>query len=84
MSKLSKKERAKRVARLSKAAAKMYARIREGHFYKAYTDNIPRAMKELESAGLVKPAGRVVVIGAYYVPDDCRGFNCESWEGKKI
>ncbi|MDK2769960.1 MAG: hypothetical protein KYX69_19855 [Sphingomonas sp.] len=55
-------------APLSARAQKLYARVQQGHFYRAYEDRLPKAMKELEAHGLVSIAGRVVVTAACYVP----------------
>lgn len=53
---------------LSKRAAKLFERVKKGEFYPAYDKSTPKAMKELEEAGLVSTCGRVVVIRACYVP----------------
>ncbi len=53
---------------LSKHARNLLARIKQGRFYRPYDDRLPKAMKELEEAGLVTLTGRVVVIELAYVP----------------
>lgn len=53
---------------ISKRAEKLLSRIKRGEFYRAYDSRVPKAMRELEDAGLVSVTGRVVVIEACYVP----------------
>lgn len=54
--------------KLSKRAQKLYQRLIDGKFYKAYLPSVPKAMYELEKAELVGIAGRSPVIEACYVP----------------
>ncbi len=54
--------------KLSKNAEKLLARVKEGRWYMAYEPGVPKAMKELEDAGLVRIVGRPMVIAAAYVP----------------
>lgn len=59
----------KSVTVLSLRATKLLARIKAGEWYPAYPmHRIPKAMIELERAGLVSITGRVKVIEAAYVP----------------
>lgn len=53
---------------LSKQAEKLLERVKQGRFYRPYGDRLPKAMAELEKAGLVTTTGRVVVIELAYVP----------------
>lgn len=54
-------------AKLSKAAQKMLKRLREGKFY-VWAKEPPKAMLELQAAGLVGTAGRVETIVRCWVP----------------
>jgi hypothetical protein len=67
MRKMTKKDR-EAEASLSKPAAKLLARLRQGRFYRPYTGPVPKAMEELEEKGLVAMCGRVVTIELCYVP----------------
>ena len=53
---------------ISKRAQKTLALIRQGRFYMAYDENNPATIKELEDAGLIRIAGRPMVLVAAYVP----------------
>jgi hypothetical protein len=55
-------------AKLSKRARDLLERVRNGAFYRPWSPDLPKAMKELEDAGLVATTGRVVVIELCYVP----------------
>ena len=55
---------------LSKSAKRMLERLRAGHFYKWDPHQIPKAMAELEAAGLVGTCGRVQVMVRCWVPAD--------------
>jgi hypothetical protein len=68
MRKMRKKDR-EAEASLSKPAAKLLARLRDGRFYRPYSGTpVPKAMAELEEKGLVALTGRVVTIELCYVP----------------
>jgi len=68
-----------RVAKLSKRAQKLYERICNGHWYPSHSEKLPKAMKELFLAGLVKHAPRAVVIAKGIVPHDFKASYKESW-----
>ena len=53
---------------LSKRAQSLLARLKAGKFYIWGDGRTPKAMKELETAGLVATAGRPIVIARCYVP----------------
>lgn len=55
-------------AKLSKRAQNLLYRVRKGAFYRPWSPDLPKAMKELEDAGLVVTTGRVVVVERCYVP----------------
>lgn len=55
---------------LSKAAKRMLGRLRAGHFYMWDPLRIPKAMAELEAAGLVGTCGRVQTVVRCWVPAD--------------
>ena len=80
MKKMGKKEQ-EALAGLSKSAAKLYARVREGHFYRPYDERCPKAMKELEMAGLVTATGRITQIELCFVPvHGYKPFEMEKFE----
>ena len=53
---------------ISKRAQKTLALIRQGKFYRCYAPDLPATITELEEAGLIRKAGRPMVIVAAYVP----------------
>lgn len=53
---------------LSPRAKKLLGRIRQGAYYMAHSPRKPKAMAELEEAGLVTITGRAIVFQACYVP----------------
>ena len=53
--------------KLSKRAEALLERVRAGHWYPVM-GKVPKAMAELEAAGLVGVMGRVATIRAAYVP----------------
>lgn len=53
---------------LSPRAKKLLARVRDGHWYRAYDEKTPAAMQELVAAGLVGTLGRVQTLVRCYVP----------------
>lgn len=53
---------------LSARARKLLERVRRGEYYRAHHERLPKAMKELEDAGLVTVTGRPIVFEACYVP----------------
>lgn len=53
---------------LSPRAQQLYQRLLNGDFYAAYDPKTPKAMQELVAAGLVGIGGRVMKVGAFYVP----------------
>lgn len=67
--------------KLSKRAEKLYARLKEGRWYRAYANDTPAAMKELVDAGLVQIAARVNVSEACFVPTKgFRPMRREDWD----
>ena len=58
------------MADLSKNAAKLLARLKEGRFYTAFEKSEPKSMQELVDAGLVTICGRVTQIVSCYVPTE--------------
>lgn len=78
---MNKAQERKKLKGLSKRAQALYARLKQGRFYKGWgMQKIPKAMSELTGAGLVQLGGRVAVITSCYVP--VRGFKplrCEEW-----
>lgn len=81
MTTMSKASEAKRLEGVSIRARKLYRRLKdEGRFYRAYREDTPKAMAELEAAGLVGISGRVNVITACYVPRrGFKTFKMEEW-----
>lgn len=76
-----------KLATVSIRARKLYARIVAGHWYGFGTGTdhrpTPKAMKELEDAGLVIIGGRVRAIALAYVPvEGYEPFVMEDWDGK--
>ena len=63
---------AKKEDSLSPRAKKLLARVRAGHWYRAYDEKTPAAMQELVSAGLVGTLGRVQTLVCCYVPKGTR------------
>lgn len=53
---------------LSKNAQNLLGRLKSGRFYRAYDPQLPKAMEELEKAGLVKTMARAEVISLCWVP----------------
>ena len=53
---------------LSTNAQKLLERLKAGRWYEAYAKDTPKAMKELEDAGLVTATGRVIEVRLCYVP----------------
>jgi len=64
---------------MTRAAEKLLRRIRRGDWYPAYSPRTPKAMKELEDAGLVQIMGRIKVIEACYVPTGTKQFKFEEY-----
>lgn len=60
------------IAGLSARARALWDRLREGRFYQAHADNTPKAMAELDEAGLVQVMARPVEIWACWVPAGSR------------
>ncbi len=54
--------------KLPKRAQKLWERVKDGEYYRPWDPKLPKAMKELQDAGLVATVGRVVVIERCYVP----------------
>lgn len=63
---------AKKQPQLSKRAAALFERVKNGDWYPAYSLDTPKAMQELIDAGLVMQTGRVQTIVTCYVP--VKGF----------
>jgi len=60
------------IAGLSARARALWDRLREGRFYQVHAENTPKAMAELEAAGLVQIMARPVEIWACWVPAGSR------------
>jgi len=70
----------RKIARLSPAARKLFERVLDpDNFYKAHAPRVPKAMIELEVAGLVGTMGRVVSIERCYVPRGTRPLKLEKF-----
>lgn len=54
--------------KLSKRAGALLKRVQAGRFYVWGDERTPKAMQELEAAGLVASVGRPIVIARCYVP----------------
>lgn len=54
--------------KLSIREQKLYDRVRNGKYYKAYSNRVPKTMAKLQDKGLVGIAGRSPLIEAYFVP----------------
>ena len=67
---MNRKREAIIVANLSPRAKKLWERIVKGQWYGAHAANLPKAIKELTAAGLVKHAPKAVVIAKGIVPHD--------------
>ncbi len=62
---------------LSARARALYGRLQEGRFYPAHADRLPKAMYELEDAGLVKLMARPELITVCWVPKGSVRFRDE-------
>lgn len=66
------------IAGLSARARALWDRLREGRFYQAHAETTPKAMAELEAAGLVQIMARPVEIWACWVPAGSRQASSEA------
>lgn len=73
--------KAQRIAALSPAARKLYARVLAGHWYPWDGPNgkTPKAMAELVKARLVRVGGRVERVRAAYVPTGTKPYKLERY-----
>lgn len=71
------RQRAEKIASLSARARALLERLQEGRFYKARDPLTPKAMAELEAAGLVCLMARPVEIWACYVPVGSKPYRAE-------
>lgn len=60
------------IAGLSARARALWDRLREGRFYQHHADDTPKAMAELDNAGLVEVMARPVEVWACWVPAGSR------------
>ena len=76
--------KAKIIAGLTPRARKLWDRVSSSvNFYLWEATDTPKAMVELERAGLVTTMGRVVVMKACYVPVGTKGFKLEQFPGEE-
>lgn len=70
----------KKLKLVSPRARALYARVKKGRWHDTLSAKTPKAMKELEGAGLVQISGRVAKIQLAYVPvEGFLPFRTESW-----
>jgi hypothetical protein len=67
------------IQNLSPRARKLYDRVLNGAWYKAYDTTIPKAMAELTTAGLVQIGGRVKTMESCFVPTGTKPFRLEQY-----
>lgn len=67
---------------LSKRAAKMLERLKAGAFYVWEPDKVPKAMEELEAAGLVGTCGRATRTVRCWVPKGYKPARQERFPGE--
>lgn len=69
--------KAQKIAALTPRARKLWDRLCQGHFYRRHDDRTPKAMAELEAAGLVRIMARPVEIWVCFVPVGSRPMRPE-------
>lgn len=69
--------RAQKIEALSPRARKLWDRLCEGAFYKLHDERTPKAMAELEAAGLLMRLVRAPELWACYAPKGSKPYRPE-------